>query len=71
MSFMARYSGPCENDCGRRIEPGDLIRGAGESHTDGYVHAVCPLEAELTPTRPPCLRCFTVPAANGACLCDD
>lgn len=69
MTFQARYSGPCAADCGHWIQPGDLIRGAGDSHTDGYVHAVCPAD-DLTVARTPCPRCFQVPAANGLCGCD-
>lgn len=70
MSLMARYSSPCEADCGHRIQPGDLIRGAGDSHADGYVHVVCPAPA-LEVARTPCVGCFQVPAANGSCGCDE
>lgn len=66
MSFPARYSTECTRDCGRRIWPGDLIEGNGR---DGYAHVACPAPT-LDVDRPPCPRCFTVPATNGTCGCD-
>ncbi len=45
-TLRARYSGPCANDCGVRIEPGDEVVYVD----DAVVHADC--EASPEPERP-------------------
>lgn len=60
MSFEAKYPGLCAA-CDEGIKPGASVTYVN----DQLVHARCP------ESRTPCLSCFMVPAANGACGCDE
>lgn len=60
--FEARYPGRC-GVCDERIKPGDDAMFV----EDEIAHARCPAPTVLAE---PCLTCWTVPAANGACECD-
>lgn len=71
MTFKAKYDGWC-TECHEPIREGDRL----EFSDDGVVHEECLPEAEVAKyralgvERPICPRCFTIPAANGACGCD-
>lgn len=71
--FMAEYDGTCSG-CDDPIVPGEDIRSDGEG---GWVHADDQCEHAVTGgphrNRPalPCVRCFQVPAVNGACGCEE
>jgi uncharacterized OB-fold protein len=55
MSFEAIYRGHCEN-CGNYFEPGEWI--THPSRAEGWVHAQCPDDPNLTvATEPICPRC--------------
>jgi hypothetical protein len=61
-AFEARYPGRC-GVCDEPIHVGDL-----STYVDDEVaHLTCPQPTVLAE---PCGRCFTIPAANGACGCE-
>ena len=62
-TFEARFPGRC-GVCDGRIHPGDQATCV----EDEIAHATCPTPTVLAD---PCSRCFMVPAANGACGCDE
>lgn len=65
--FRARFDSKCAG-CGERIREGDEA-----TWTSGEVtHVDCPEPSDdFAVAREPCGSCFTVPAANGTCGCDD
>lgn len=73
MSFPARYEGACARpDCSGIKEGDDIVRSPTNA-PEPYQHLPgrCRIPADLLEvTRPPCSSCFMVPAANGACGCD-
>lgn len=63
-SFEAMYPGTCAV-CDGAIKVGQL---ATFTVMDEIAHVICP---EVAPPKPPCDKCFMVPAANGLCGCDE
>ena len=61
--FEARYFGRC-GVCDEAIRPGDSATYVD----DEIAHAACPEPVALAA---PCARCFMIPAANGACGCEE
>lgn len=68
---IAAYPGECPC-CGDPIEPGDPIEHDTDAGGWVLIEHDPPLDAPGRVTaEAACPRCFTVPAASGACLCDD
>lgn len=61
--FEARFPGRC-GICDTGIRAGDLVTYV----EDEIAHAACPMPVTLAD---PCGKCWTVPAANGACACEE
>lgn len=66
-TFRAKFRSKCAA-CGETIREDDLVAWSEEV----VVHADCPEPVdEFAVVREPCGECFTVPAANGTCGCDE
>lgn len=65
--FKARYRSGCLA-CEGCIDPGDDVKWADQS----VIHADCAvLDDTMRPVPPTCPNCHMVPAANGACDCEN
>ena len=70
--YEARYYSPCAA-CDDEIRPGDMATWSD----DLAVHEACQFAPIINRTsssrvvRDPCPKCWTIPAANGACGCEE
>lgn len=67
--FEARRDGYCEV-CTERIFPGDPVKFDGDGNVVCAHHADA-VRTATTPSAKACPACFTIPAKNGMCACDE